>query len=187
MLHLLGAAPETFPAENLAAIRLLLDQAGVTLRNSRLWLQTVSWARRLARLQAVGTEIGATLDLPAVLSAAVGWAVDLVDASWGVLGLWSPQTHLLRVETGAKGRDRFDTGHRVAMLGEGLVGRAAVTAAPWCSGLSALGTCAAPAARAGRSTPSSPSRCSGRTICWACWKWATIGRGAALPMKTSRC
>src|SRR5205085_8338034 len=52
LVHLLDAAGTELIREQLAALRLLLDQCGVALRNSQLYLQTISWAQRLARLQA---------------------------------------------------------------------------------------------------------------------------------------
>ncbi|HMA37594.1 MAG TPA: GAF domain-containing protein, partial [Chloroflexia bacterium] len=125
LLHLLAPASLVVPPESLAAVRMLLGQASVALRNARLYFQGTRWAQRLALLQATGTEIGATLHLNSVLTAAVRRAVDLVAASTGVLALWQAPNRQLVVAAATGVPGLLDCGTSTAHLGTGLAGRAA--------------------------------------------------------------
>ncbi|HUS15066.1 MAG TPA: GAF domain-containing protein, partial [Chloroflexia bacterium] len=110
--------------DSLAAVRILLGQTSVALRNARLYFEGSRWAERMAKLQMAGTAIGGTLHVKTVLAAAVRHACDLVEAPAGVLALWNTQTRLLTVQTGQR-MAALDTGGTTAHLGEGLAGRAA--------------------------------------------------------------
>jgi two-component system, OmpR family, phosphate regulon sensor histidine kinase PhoR len=123
-LHLLGRRTVQVSPESLDAVRMLLGQASVALRNARLYFEGARWAARLAMLQATATEIGATLQLSSVLASAARRAAELVAARSGVLALWSLPDRVLQVETRWPDGAALDTGER-AELGEGLAGAAA--------------------------------------------------------------
>jgi signal transduction histidine kinase len=125
LLHLLAPDVPVHSGARSTAMRLFLDQIRVTLRNARLYLETVRWAQRMGMLQSTGAAIGATLDLPSVLSATIRCAVDLVDGSFGALALWDPQLRTLRLEASTALPALLDTGRPAVRLGEGLAGRAA--------------------------------------------------------------
>lgn len=123
-LHLLGRRTVQVSPESLDAVRMLLGQASVALRNARLYFEGARWAERLAMLQATATEIGATLQLSSVLATAARRAAELVAAQSGVLALWSLPERVLQVETRWPEGAALDTGEQ-AELGEGLAGAAA--------------------------------------------------------------
>jgi signal transduction histidine kinase/putative methionine-R-sulfoxide reductase with GAF domain len=125
LLHLLAPDVPVPSGARSTAMRLFLDQVRVTLRNARLYLETVRWAQRMGMLQSTGAAIGATLDLPTVLRATVRCAVDLVEASFGALALWDSQARTLRLEASTTLPALLDTGRPAIRLGEGLAGRAA--------------------------------------------------------------
>jgi len=122
LLHLLAPAPPLLPPAALAALRLLLNQVSVALRNARLYLQATAWAQRLTALQTAGAAIGATLHLASVLATAVQQAVELVGATSGILALWNPQARILTAAAATQGVSLLDTGRSTAQAGEGLAG-----------------------------------------------------------------
>jgi signal transduction histidine kinase/GAF domain-containing protein len=106
-----------------AALRVLLDQVSVALRNTRLYGQANNWAVRLAALQSAGTEIGATLDLHHVLHAAVHQAMALVGANLGAVALWNPQSRMLTAQAAVPGPGLLDPPGLTAAAGAGLAGQ----------------------------------------------------------------
>ena len=130
VLFLAGAAGTAFSEEDIAAVGLLVDQAGVARRNTQLYLQTAHWAQRLAVLQAVGTEIGASLNLREVLQTVVRRAVDLAEASIGRLALWHSGAQVLRVAVAHRPHQPAERDRRQYRLGEGLLGQAAASRRP---------------------------------------------------------
>ncbi|MDQ2807310.1 MAG: ATP-binding protein, partial [Chloroflexota bacterium] len=122
LLHLLASPPPLLPPDALAALRLLLNQVSVALRNARLYLQATAWAQRLTALQTAGAAIGATLHLASVLATAVQQAVELVGATAGVVALWHPQGRVLTAQAATHGTGLLDTGRSTAQAGEGLAG-----------------------------------------------------------------
>lgn len=122
LLHLLAPPPPLLPPDALAALRLLLNQVGVALRNARLYLQATAWAQRLTALQMACAEIGATLHLASVLATAAQRAVELVGATGGVVALWNPQGRVLTAQATTSGAGLLDTGRSTAQAGEGLAG-----------------------------------------------------------------
>ena len=122
LLHLLAPPPPLLPLDALAALRLLLNQVSVALRNARLYLQATAWAQRLTALQTAGAEIGATLHLASVLATAVQQAVELMGATNGVVALWNPQGRILTAQAATSGTGLLDTGRSTVQAGEGLAG-----------------------------------------------------------------
>jgi signal transduction histidine kinase len=130
---------EPFTERQIELVTTFADQAVIAIENVRLFQELEARTRELARsvdeLQAlgeVGRAVSSTLDLDTVLTTVVARALELASADAGVISEYEEGARQFRLRTSVGVEDELVELIRAApiRLGEGTMGKAAVTGVP---------------------------------------------------------
>ena len=120
--------PHAFSQDDFEVLTAAAQQAGLAIEKARLLAAERQRADELEALRTTIADITSELELPALLQAIVERAALLLDATGGELGLYDEASQELRVVVSHNlGKDYVGTRHA---LGEGAMGRVAVTGEP---------------------------------------------------------
>jgi GAF domain-containing protein/anti-sigma regulatory factor (Ser/Thr protein kinase) len=131
--------PRAFSETQIALLQTFADQAVIAIENVRLFQELQARTQELARsveelraLSQVGRAVSSTLDLPTVLETIVSRAVQLSDASGGVIYEYDEATEEFRLRASHRMEDELVSVLRQApiRLGEGATGQAALRREP---------------------------------------------------------
>jgi PAS domain S-box-containing protein len=134
-----GGEPDPFLSEEIPLLQTFTDQAGIAIENVRLFnelqARTAQLTRSVGELQALGEvsqAVSSTLDLDAVLETIVGRAVQLSGSDQGVVYEFDEASGTFQQRATHRMTAEYIETMRAApiRLGEGAIGRAAVTRAP---------------------------------------------------------
>ncbi len=118
----------TLTEDDLRLMTELVEHVNVAIERARLYEQLWRRVQQLDALYDTMSDITGNLDRDTVLKAIVERMIALMRASHGMIALYDPEQHNLRIHY-TVGMDRDYTGMRLAP-GEGLIGRVALTRQP---------------------------------------------------------
>ena len=125
MLSVDDARTSCYTAAHIERLQTFAAQSATAIRNAQLYDRVQHHAQELETLRGMMLNIGATLDLDALLYALVDDMVRLLDADAGGIYLYQPETETLQWRVGV-GFDDIPAGFSVAR-GQGLAGLVLVT------------------------------------------------------------
>ncbi len=128
VLSLNGTSPPQLSADDWELVGMFVIQAGVAIRNARLYAESALHAKRLETLTRLTRVITSSLDPEAILPVLAAAAVSLFPGAACRVWIVEGDRVRLRGEAGVK---ETGGGRRLELpLGEGLIGRVCVTTAP---------------------------------------------------------
>jgi len=119
-----------FDEEDLSLLEGLAGQAAVAIRNARLYEELARRHRELAALNAIAAAINRALDLETLMAEAVKRVIQCVGADGGGIRLLDPISDRLTLSFSRGISDEYAASVRDLGLGEGIVGRVALTGEP---------------------------------------------------------
>jgi len=128
VLSLNGTTPLQLSADDWELVGMFVTQAGVAIRNARLYAESALHAKRLETLTRLTRVITSSLDPDAILPVLAGAAVSLFPGSACRVWIVEGDRVRLRAEAGVQ---TAGGGRRLELpLGEGLIGRVCAATAP---------------------------------------------------------
>lgn len=124
VLGVMSYEPRDFSPDDLTFVSAIADQIGVALENARLFEDTRRRVKELTALQAISTQVAATIDLWEVLDAIASAALELTDAAAAEVYLYETERDKLAFAT-AQQRDGTELTEGVRPSSNGLIARAA--------------------------------------------------------------